>query len=116
MLHKFGIHFEYSTRTDIVNGAGESIKGYSKDRISVYEPLLPYNQGDLPASSGQTTRQVVSDLGVIETSDHVWYSLLDVPIGSRVYHNGNQYEVMAKDDYTDYSDVCIYYLKGQTDL
>ena len=115
MIKKYGVKFQYSLRIDTENDFGEEIKGYG-DKVDVYEPIMPYNQGDMPANSQQTSRQVLTDAGTLETSDHVWYSLLEVPNGSRVYHNGKEYEVIACDDYSDYSNVHIYYLKGQTNL
>lgn len=115
MITKNGVDFQYSARIDTEDDFGEVHKGFG-DKIDVHEPILPYNQGDMPASSQQNSRQVLTDAGTLETSDHVWYSLLVIKNGTRVYHNGNQYEVIACDDYSDYSNVHIYYLKGQTNL
>lgn len=115
LIKRKAINFEYATRKDVTNAMNETTKGFS-ERIPVKEVLLPYNQGGMPVGSNQTTRQSISDAGLIETADHVWYSLISVPVGTRVYHNGNEYELIAIDDYSDYSDVYIYYLKGQTNL
>lgn len=115
VIKKFGVDFQYSLRIETRNELNEIEKGFG-DRVDVHEPILPYNQGDMPSSSQQTTRQVLTDAGTLETTDHVWYSTLVVPNGSRVYHNGREYEVIACDDYSDYSNVHIYYLKGQTNL
>lgn len=115
MIAKFGVDFQYQNLTTTKNKMRETVKGFS-DPISVHEPLLPYNQGDMPASSAQTTRMVITDSGTIETADMVWYSLKDVSIGARVLHHSKQYTVIAIEDYSDYSDVKVYYLKGQTNL
>lgn len=115
LIKKYGVDFQYALRIDTQDDYGEDIKGFG-DKISVHEPIMPYNQGDMPANSQQTARQVLTDAGTVETSDHVWYSMLDVPNGARVYHKGKEYELIACDDYSDYSNVHIYYLKGQTNL
>ncbi|CAK1230383.1 unnamed protein product [Fructobacillus cardui] len=115
MIRKYAIDFQYAKREDKTNALGETVKGFG-DKVSVHEVILPYNQGDMPVGANQTVRQSITDAGVVQTTDHVWYSLTSVPVGTRVYHNWNEYEVIAVDDYSDYSDVVIYYLKGQTNL
>lgn len=115
LIKKNAIEFQYAERIDITNAMNETVKGFG-EKVTVKEVLLPYNQGNTPVGGNQTDRQIISEAGVIETADHVWYSLIEVPVGTRIYHNGKEYEVVAIDDYSDYSDVIIYYLKGQTNL
>lgn len=115
LIKKYGVDFTYSLEKKGKTRMGEPINGYG-DEIPVHEPLLPYNQGEMPTSSGQTTHTLMTDAGVITVGDMVWYSLKDVPMGTRVQYHGKSFEAVGEDDYTGYSDVRIYYLKAQVNL
>lgn len=116
LIKSFSVPFTYKPYIERENDAGEAVKGYG-DEVKVNEALVPFNQGDTPTQSGQTSRNMFTFLGQDVTADWVWYSNhLDVILNSRVYYHGKTLVVIASDDYTGYSDMKIYYLKGQDSL
>lgn len=116
LIKSFAVPFTYKPYIENENDAGEAVKGYGNE-VKVNEALVPFNQGDTPTQSGQTSRNMFTFLGQDVTADWVWYSNhLDVILNSRVYYHGKTLVVIASDDYTGYSDMKIYYLKGQDSL
>lgn len=116
LIKSFAVPFTYKPYIESENDAGEAVKGYG-DEVKVNEALVPFNQGDTPTQSGQTSRNMFTFLGQDVTADWVWYSNhLDVILNSHVYYHGKTLVVIASDDYTGYSDMKIYYLKGQDSL
>lgn len=114
LIDKFAVPFQYAIYSEEDDIIGDSTPVIG-DKIDVKEVILPYNQGDSPMGSGQTSRNTFTIAGKVVTADMVWYSNTpDVPIMSRVYYHGQTLEVIGVDDWTGYSDMKIYYLKGYT--
>ena len=116
LIKSFAVPFSYKPYFETKTRAREVKKGYG-DEVKVNEALVPFNQGDTPTQSGQTSRNMFTFGGQVVTADWVWYSNhLDVVLNSHVYYHGQTLVVIASDDYSGYSDMKIYYLKGQTGL
>lgn len=114
LIEKFAVPFQYAKFSEVDDIIGDSTPVIG-DKIDVNEVILPYNQGDSPMGSNQTSRNMFTIAGKVVTADMVWYSNTpDVPIMSRVYYHGQTLEVIGVDDWSGYSDMKIYYLKGYT--
>ena len=86
---------------------GRWIADPDPEPIEVEEPFLPL--GRVSAYSLMLTTREVGDIQRYEAE---WLSSGDYAIGTVVVHHGKRLVVRNIDDYTDYSDVTIYYLSA----
>ena len=115
MIAKYGVDYTYQTRETHQNDMGEDISAYSEP-ISASEPILTYNQTGTLSGGNQSENMRITDAGEIVAWTHALYSMHELPMGTLVKHRGQKYTVVAKEDYFDYADTSVYYLRGQTGL
>lgn len=75
--------------------------------ITVTEPFLPMGR-----VSDYSEMRINRDTGDIERYSAEWLSPGDYAIGTAVVNHGTRYLVRNKDDYTDYSNLTIYYMQA----
>lgn len=116
VIKSFGVTFTYQRKVADKREHGQTVPGGLSEPIEVTEPIMPFAQGNSPAASGHSSGGMMMVNGQLEQADLVWYSNeSDVPIGSQVLLHGEAYRVMNSDNWQDFSDVAIYYLKGLKD-
>jgi len=112
MLSEYGIPLVvYAPPTD--ENAGHIEHGtWVKDDlepVEVSEPLVVPSESTRYSMATQ-----FGDGGQTQSFDAVWYSVMTVPDGTTVENkrSGIKYTVLHCNDYSDYSDVRMYELKG----
>lgn len=108
LIHSFGVDLKvYQKNGDWVNGRYiESIA----EPATVSEVLVPLNR------IGEYSQMFqLRDIGAIEQYQAMWLSLGDYSDGTIIEHGEDKMIVMGRDDYSDYSNVTIYYLNAYED-
>ena len=91
----------------------EWLSKYSSEPLSVTEPFVPSVLAEeAPKRFHYQESFRYQEGGRIEEYDMTWFSTHDVPLKSKVVHNGFTYVVEKKTSYLDYSDVVEYKCKG----
>lgn len=80
------------------------------EAVEVTEPFVP--QGRIGQYS---TMLALRDTGKVERYTAEWLSAGSYEMGTVVEHQGKRLVVADKDDYTDYSNLTVYYLAAETD-
>lgn len=111
LLEQFGTELNVYPASN----AGEWVDGHwiadeASEPIKLYEPVIPL--GRIGAYSSMLTLQ---DTGNREHYEAEWLSSGNYPMGTVVKHGDTTLVVRNKDDYTDYSNVTVYYLSADSD-
>lgn len=89
---------------------GQWQDGLLGDAVEVVEPFVPMGR-----ISQYSAMLATRESGVVERYEAEWLSSGDYPLGTVVQHGERRLVVRDKDDYTDYSNVTIYYLEAESD-
>lgn len=96
----------------VTEGQGDYVNGHwipnDAAPFKVSEPFLPNSR------VGMYSKNIVNR----ETGDNIeyeaiWYSKSAVPLKSIVDHKGTRFVVQYSTDYTDYSNINVYYLSAE---
>lgn len=113
MIDKFSITFEHKPYTKSVDDeSGFNLPSMSGDWVEVSEVLLPFDQSTLPSTKGHSTGTYLSSGGFVETADMVIYTNNKYHVKDQFRWHGQIFEIIASNDYSGYSDVIMYFLKG----
>lgn len=113
IIKSFGVTFTLERKVGNHREHGQTVANEPSEPVTLSEPIMPMAQGNSPAASGHSSAAMFMVNGQLEQADLVWYSnVTDVPIDSIVTLHDHRYKVVATDDWSDFSDVKIYYLKG----
>lgn len=113
MIDKFSITFEHKPYTKSVDDdSGFNLPSMSGDWVEVSEVLLPFDQSTLPSTKGNSTGTYLSSGGLVETADMVIYTNNKYHVKDQFRWHGQIFEIIASNDYSGYSDVIMYFLKG----
>lgn len=112
LLETFGTDLTVYPKSD----AGKWVDGIwkpdaSEDGIHVNEPFIP----DTLVSS-RSVSLIIQDIGKVDNYDAIWLSSGVYPTDTVIDHHGKRYVVQTFNDLTDYSNVTIYYLKGESNI
>lgn len=86
------------------------IEATQGDPVTVHEPILP-----MGVMSSYSTMMFLGDAGQKHQYSAEWLSAGVYEMGTVVIHDGVRLIVRNKDDYTDYSNLTVYYLDADTD-
>jgi len=107
LIDRWGVPLKYQ----IVKGGW--VRGIwqeeAEEWVETHEPVLPAVH-NLSATAKGGDNLVPTEFGQKREGRLLWYSLQKVPLHTRVEHKGTLYKVISVDDYTEYSNVCAYYL------
>lgn len=113
LIDKFSITFEHKPYVKSIDDeSGFNLPPTSGDWVEVTEVLLPFDQSTLPSTKGHSTGSYLSSGGLVETADMVIYTNNTYQLKDQFRWHGQIFEVIASNDYSGYSDVIIYFLKG----
>lgn len=96
----------------VADEQGEYVGGHwvpkDAESFKVSEPFVPNSR------VGMYSKNIINR----ETGDNIeyeaiWYSKSTVPLKSIVEHKGTRYVIQYSTDYTDYSNVTVYYLSAE---
>lgn len=112
MLERNKIPLQFMSNNNSIDDSGFVTPSVSNNWTDVNEVILPYDQSSMPSASGHSTGTLMTAGGTFETYDYVIYTTNKYAIKDRFKWHDSIFEIISENDYTGYSDVHIYFLKG----